>query len=110
MENSSQSIFYQNISGAQTEGKLINLDPFKTYAASVSAFTKAGNGNQFSNTIQFTTQESAPDSVQNMRCVATSWQSILVQWDPPARPNGKIIQYVLKFQNLATFVLETDNA
>ncbi|XP_077328079.1 phosphatidylinositol phosphatase PTPRQ isoform X3 [Lithobates pipiens] len=110
MENSSQSIFFQNISGAQTEGKLTNLDPFKTYVASVSAFTKAGNGNQFSNTIQFTTEESAPDSVQNMRCVATSWQSILVQWDPPARPNGKITQYVLIFQNVATFVRTTDNA
>ncbi|XP_073476349.1 phosphatidylinositol phosphatase PTPRQ isoform X2 [Aquarana catesbeiana] len=110
MENSSQSIFFQNISGARTEGKLTNLDPFKTYVASVSAFTKAGNGNQFSNTIQFTTDESAPDSVQNMRCVATSWQSILVQWDPPARPNGKITQYVLIFQNVATFVLATDYA
>lgn len=48
----------QNISGAHTSGKLTNLDPFRTYIASVSAFTKAGNGNQFSNTIEFTTQES----------------------------------------------------
>nr|DBA31022.1 TPA: hypothetical protein GDO54_006937 [Pyxicephalus adspersus] len=110
VENSSQAVFFQNISSAQTVGKLTNLDPFKTYIASVSAFTKAGNGNQFSNTIQFTTEESAPDLVQNMRCVATSWQSILIQWDPPARPNGKITQYILTFQNVATFVSATDNA
>lgn len=52
----------------------------------------------------------APDLVQNMRCVATSWQSILVQWDPPARQNGKITQYVLAFQSVATFVSATDHA
>ncbi|XP_040264377.1 phosphatidylinositol phosphatase PTPRQ isoform X1 [Bufo bufo] len=108
VENSSQSIFYQNISGDQTEGMLTNLEPFKTYLASMSAFTKVGNGNEFSNTVSFATEESGPDSIQNIHCVATSWQSILVQWDPPLRPNGIITHYILTFQSVTTTVLPTD--
>ncbi|XP_068132972.1 phosphatidylinositol phosphatase PTPRQ isoform X2 [Hyperolius riggenbachi] len=110
VESSNQSIFFQNISGAKTEGKLIGLEPFKTYSASVSAFTKAGNGNQYSNTVVFHTQESAPDSVQNIVCTATSWQSVLIQWEPPSRPNGIITHYVLTFQSVASSVAPTDSA
>ncbi|XP_077121613.1 phosphatidylinositol phosphatase PTPRQ [Ranitomeya variabilis] len=108
VESSSQIIFYQNISGYQTEGMLINLEPFKTYLVSMSAFTKVGNGNEFSNTVNFTTEESAPDAIQHIHCVATSWQSILVQWDPPLRPNGIITHYSLSFQSVTTLVLSTD--
>ncbi|XP_069618420.1 phosphatidylinositol phosphatase PTPRQ [Ranitomeya imitator] len=108
LETSSQIIFYQNISGYQTEGMLINLEPFKTYLVSMSAFTKVGNGNEFSNTVNFTTEESAPDAIQHIHCVATSWQSILVQWDPPLRPNGIITHYILTFQSVTTSVLSTD--
>ncbi|XP_075065450.1 phosphatidylinositol phosphatase PTPRQ isoform X2 [Mixophyes fleayi] len=110
VENSTQAIFFQNISGGQTEGKLSPLEPFKTYLASLSAYTKVGNGNQFSNTVHFTTKESAPDSVQNIQCMATSWQSILVLWDPPYRPNGITTHYILTFQSVATLVSPTENA
>ncbi|XP_075130612.1 phosphatidylinositol phosphatase PTPRQ [Leptodactylus fuscus] len=108
VDDNTQSIFYQNISGDQTEGILTQLEPFKKYEVSMSAFTKVGNGNKFSNTVNFTTDESAPDSVQNIHCVATSWQSILVQWDPPLRPNGIITHYILTFQSVTTSVLPTD--
>ncbi|XP_056430425.1 phosphatidylinositol phosphatase PTPRQ isoform X2 [Hyla sarda] len=108
VENNTQTIFYQNISGDQTEGILTNLEPFKTYIASMSAFTKVGNGNQFSNSISFSTKESAPDPVQNIHCVSTSWQSILVQWDPPLHPNGIITHYILTFQSVSISVLPTD--
>ncbi|XP_072002591.1 phosphatidylinositol phosphatase PTPRQ isoform X1 [Engystomops pustulosus] len=110
VENSTQSVFYQNISGDQTEGMLTYLEPFKTYLVSMSAFTKVGNGDKFSNIVNFTTEESAPDYVQNIHCVATSWQSILVQWDPPLRPNGIITYYVLTFQSNFTPLLPTDTA
>lgn len=49
---------FQNISGFQTEAKLVGLEPVSTYSISISAFTKVGNGNQFSNVLKFTTQES----------------------------------------------------
>ncbi|XP_063783788.1 phosphatidylinositol phosphatase PTPRQ [Pseudophryne corroboree] len=110
VENSTQSIHFQNISGGQTEGKLSPLEPFKTYLASVSAYTKVGNGNQFSNTVQFTTKESRPDSVQNIQCMATSWQSILVLWDPPSRPNGITTHYLVTLQSISTLVSSADYA
>ncbi|KAM4748839.1 phosphatidylinositol phosphatase PTPRQ [Rhinophrynus dorsalis] len=109
VENCSQSEFFQNISSGQTEASLTGLEPFTTYIASVSAFTKVGNGNQFSNNVTFTTNESAPDIVQNINCMATSYQSILVQWDPPFRPNGLITHYIITFQDIITLVSSSDN-
>lgn len=52
------SFAFQNISGFQTDAKLVGLQPVSTYSISVSAFTKVGNGNQFSNVVKFTTRES----------------------------------------------------
>nr|XP_033808593.1 phosphatidylinositol phosphatase PTPRQ isoform X3 [Geotrypetes seraphini] len=109
LENSSQITFYQNISGFQTEGFLDGLKPFETYFASVSAFTKIGNGNHFSNMVRFTTKESVPDIVQNVHCVATSWQSVLLQWDPPAKPNGLITHYLIMLQKTETVVASNEH-
>ncbi|XP_069083629.1 phosphatidylinositol phosphatase PTPRQ [Pleurodeles waltl] len=103
-ENSSDVIFYKNTSGMYTEAQLNGLEPFQTYFISASAYTKYGNGNHFSNTVSFTTKESAPDIVQNVQCTATSWQSILVQWDPPTKPNGLITHYIIVFQSTASMV------
>jgi len=50
--------FLKNISGSNHEANLVGLEPFSPYFISVSAFTKLGNGNQFSNAVQFTTMES----------------------------------------------------
>ncbi|XP_013931748.1 PREDICTED: phosphatidylinositol phosphatase PTPRQ [Thamnophis sirtalis] len=101
-ENSSQATFYQNISGSHNEANIFGLEPFSVYSISVSAFTKVGNGNQFSNHVQFTTMESAPGIVQNTQCIATSWQSILLQWDPPLKTNGIITDYIITFSENST--------
>uniref|UniRef100_A0A8C6EMI9 Phosphatidylinositol phosphatase PTPRQ n=1 Tax=Marmota marmota marmota TaxID=9994 RepID=A0A8C6EMI9_MARMA len=94
-EHESDTISYKNISGFQTEAKLGGLEPVSTYSVSVSAFTKVGNGNQFSNVVNFTTQESVPDVVQNLQCMASNWQSVLVTWDPPKKANGIITHYII---------------
>ncbi|XP_078504107.1 phosphatidylinositol phosphatase PTPRQ [Lissotriton helveticus] len=103
-ENSSDILFYQNTSGMYTEAQLKGLEPFTTYFIRASAYTKYGNGNHSSNTVSFTTKESAPDIVQNVQCTATSWQSILVQWDAPTKPNGLITHYIIVFQSTASMV------
>uniref|UniRef100_A0A8D0GQE2 Phosphatidylinositol phosphatase PTPRQ n=1 Tax=Sphenodon punctatus TaxID=8508 RepID=A0A8D0GQE2_SPHPU len=102
LENNNQTIFYQNVSGLHDEANLLGLEPFNTYFISVSAFTKVGNGNQFSNTVQFTTKESAPGIVQNVQCTATSWQSVLVKWSPPSKANGVITHYTITFGRNST--------
>ncbi|XP_029441807.1 phosphatidylinositol phosphatase PTPRQ-like isoform X1 [Rhinatrema bivittatum] len=109
LENDSQIIFYQNLSGLQTEGVLVGFKPFKAYFVSASAFTKVGNGDHFSNTVSFTTKESVPDLVQNLHCVATSWQSVLLQWDAPSRPNGRITHYIIMLQKLKFVVASGEN-
>ncbi|KAM9028993.1 phosphatidylinositol phosphatase PTPRQ isoform 2-T2 [Ara ararauna] len=101
-QNNTGKLFYQNISGSNHEANLVGLEPFSPYVISVSAFTKLGNGNQFSNALQFTTMESVPDAVQNFRCIAMSWQSILVQWDPPASSNGVITHYIITVEGNST--------
>ncbi|XP_062990783.1 phosphatidylinositol phosphatase PTPRQ [Elgaria multicarinata webbii] len=107
-DNSSQTTFYQNISGPHNEADVLGLEPFSIYFISVSAFTKVGNGNQFSNLVQFTTMESAPDIVQNIQCTATSWQLVVVQWDPPLKTNGIITHYIITFGWNSTIV-SSDN-
>ncbi|KAM6288701.1 phosphatidylinositol phosphatase PTPRQ [Spheniscus humboldti] len=101
-QKTTEKLFYQNISGSNHEANLVGLEPFSTYFISVSAFTKLGNGNQFSNAVQFTTMESVPDAVQNVHCIAMSWQSILVQWDPPASSNGVITHYIITVEGNST--------
>ncbi|NWV59160.1 PTPRQ phosphatase, partial [Malurus elegans] len=101
-QNNTEKLFFWNISGSNHEANLVGLEPFSPYFISVSAFTKLGNGNQFSNAVQFTTMESVPDAVQNVHCIATSWQSIQVQWDPPASPNGVITHYIITVEENST--------
>ncbi|XP_075352394.1 phosphatidylinositol phosphatase PTPRQ [Mycteria americana] len=101
-QNNTEKLFYQNISGSNHEANLVGLEPFSPYFISVSAFTKLGNGNQFSNAVQFTTMESVPDAVQNVHCIAMNWQSILVQWDPPASSNGVITHYIITVEGNTT--------
>ncbi|XP_063998932.1 phosphatidylinositol phosphatase PTPRQ [Pogoniulus pusillus] len=107
-QNNTEKLFYQNVSGSSHEANLVGLEPFSPYFISVSAFTKLGNGNQFSNPVQFTTMESVPEAVQNVHCIATSWQSILVQWDPPASSNGVITHYITTIEGNATFLPSYD--
>ncbi|XP_069845283.1 phosphatidylinositol phosphatase PTPRQ [Dipodomys merriami] len=108
-DHETDTIFYKNISGFQTQTKLVGLEPVSTYSVSVSAFTKVGNGNQFSNVVKFTTQESVPDVVQHVQCTASNWQSILVKWDPPKKANGIITHYTITLERNATKVSPQDH-
>ncbi|OCT87568.1 hypothetical protein XELAEV_18021265mg [Xenopus laevis] len=108
VENGSQFEFFQNITEKQTEGQLTALEPYKTYFVSVSAFTKIGNGNQFSNNVSFTTKESVPGIVQNIKCIATSYQSVLIHWEPPLQPNGMISHYYIASNDNTTIVPSKD--
>ncbi|NWX15592.1 PTPRQ phosphatase, partial [Aegotheles bennettii] len=101
-QNNTEKLFYQDISGSNHEANLVGLEPFSPYFISISAFTKLGNGNQFSNAVQFTTMESVPDAVQNVHCIPTNWQSILVQWDPPSSSNGVITHYIITVEGNST--------
>ncbi|XP_008850349.1 phosphatidylinositol phosphatase PTPRQ [Nannospalax galili] len=108
-DHETNTVLYKNISGFQTEAKLVGLEPISTYSISLSAFTKVGNGNQFSNIVTFTTREAVPDVVQNIQCSASNWQSILVMWDPPKKANGIITHYMITVDRNSTKVPPQDH-
>nr|XP_051702470.1 phosphatidylinositol phosphatase PTPRQ [Oryctolagus cuniculus] len=108
-DHETDTIIYKNISGLQTEAKLVGLEPVSTYSISVAAFTKVGNANLFSNVVKFTTQESVPDVVRNIQCMATSWQSVSVKWDPPKKANGIITHYLITAEQNSTKVSAHDH-
>ncbi|OWK63035.1 Phosphatidylinositol phosphatase PTPRQ [Lonchura striata] len=63
-QNNTEKLFFWNISGSNHEANIVGLEPYSPYVISVSAFTKLGNGNQFSNAVQFTTMESGQSNPQ----------------------------------------------
>lgn len=44
-----------------------------------------------------------------MQCMATSWQSVLVKWDPPKKANGIITQYMITVEKNSTKVSPQDH-
>ncbi|KAL4660218.1 phosphatidylinositol phosphatase PTPRQ-like [Arapaima gigas] len=98
LDISQKTLSYQNSSGSATQALLTGLKPHSTYQVSVSTFTKAGNGNQYSRPVIFTTNESASDPVENLTCHGSRWDSVFLKWDPPAHPNGEITHYLLQFE------------
>eukprot|EP00062_Callorhinchus_milii_P019146 gi/632973490/ref/XP_007903180.1/ PREDICTED: phosphatidylinositol phosphatase PTPRQ [Callorhinchus milii] len=97
IESRNQSTFFKNTTAVLHEAYLTGFELPGEYYISVSAFTKVGNGNQFSNIVIFRTNNS--ETVQNLHCYASSWQSVTIQWDPPLQPNGNITHYILIFEN-----------
>ncbi|XP_078077230.1 phosphatidylinositol phosphatase PTPRQ [Mustelus asterias] len=99
MDNTNESTYFKNTTGLLNEAYLTGFEPLHEYSISVSAFTKLGNGDQFSNIVFFKVNESVPDTVQNLQCNASSWQSVIVKWDPPLKSDGIITYYALVYEN-----------
>ncbi|CAH7332029.1 Ptprq [Phodopus roborovskii] len=97
-EHDTDTIFYKNISGFQTDAKLIGLQPVSTYSISVSAFTKAGNGNQFSNIVKFTTRESVPSVPTNVAFSNVQSTSATLTWIKPDTILGYFQNYKITTQ------------
>ncbi|XP_067906563.1 phosphatidylinositol phosphatase PTPRQ isoform X2 [Heterodontus francisci] len=99
IDNTSESMYFKNTSGLFHEAYLTGFESLHEYYISVSAFTKVGNGDQLSNTVNFKINESVPDAIRNLQCNASSWQSVTVEWDPPLKSDGIITYYALVFEN-----------
>ncbi|KAJ8332433.1 hypothetical protein SKAU_G00426060 [Synaphobranchus kaupii] len=77
-----------------------NLSPFTEYTFSVSAFTTVGEGPL--SHITEKTREQVPSSVQSVSYQNISSSSILLLWEPPLNPNGKITHYTTYMLDLNT--------
>ncbi|KAK7891502.1 hypothetical protein WMY93_023465 [Mugilogobius chulae] len=79
---------------------LTDLKPFSFYDVYVEAFTRLGNGDQRSHSLQLLSGEDVPGGPpQNLSYESVSPNEVNVTWLPPELPNGNITRYGLELWN-----------
>ncbi|XP_036375557.1 phosphatidylinositol phosphatase PTPRQ [Megalops cyprinoides] len=111
LEVQRQTLRYQNSSSPSTQAQLTGFKPHSTYQITVCTFTKVGNGDQYSDPVTFTTNESVSEAVGNLSCLGRSWDSVFLEWEAPAHPNGELTHYVIRFgdgreEELSSYALQ----
>ncbi|KAK9399734.1 PTPRQ: Phosphotidylinositol phosphatase PTPRQ, partial [Crotalus adamanteus] len=84
----------------QLSYRVNGLQPFTKYAIAVSAFTIIGEGPPA--ILISKTSEQVPSSVENINYKNISSSSILLFWDKPLNPNGKITHYTVYAMEMDT--------
>ncbi|MGH0135068.1 UNVERIFIED_CONTAM: hypothetical protein FKN15_056991, partial [Acipenser sinensis] len=103
--NQTYQVFHPEVSVVSVSHN--GLRPFTSYGITISTCTSKGPGPSYS--IKVTTAQDIPDAVQNLHCIGTSWQSVLIQWDPPTNSNGIITHYIVQFGGDAQELKPTDH-
>uniref|UniRef100_A0A3Q2DRE6 Protein tyrosine phosphatase receptor type Q n=1 Tax=Cyprinodon variegatus TaxID=28743 RepID=A0A3Q2DRE6_CYPVA len=75
---------------------VINVDSESRYNASVSSWTRLGDGGVLIY-ISFTTTEAPFDPPQNVTVVNVTASSVTLMWQPPTEPNGIIVHYTIYY-------------
>ncbi|XP_055030835.2 phosphatidylinositol phosphatase PTPRQ [Misgurnus anguillicaudatus] len=99
LELKTNTFRYQNTSDASTQAEVNGFRPHNSYEISVSTYTRAGNGEQYSLPVIFTTNESVSDAVGNLTCSGLDWDSVYMEWEPPIYPNGEILHYIIRSED-----------
>ncbi|KAM9807812.1 phosphatidylinositol phosphatase PTPRQ [Neosynchiropus ocellatus] len=78
---------------------VINVDSESRYNASVSSWTKLGDGGVLIY-ISFTTTDAEPlDPPQNVTAANVTASSVTFRWKPPTEPNGIIVYYTIYYSD-----------
>ncbi|XP_056244137.1 phosphatidylinositol phosphatase PTPRQ [Seriola aureovittata] len=81
---------------------VINVDSESRYNASVSSWTRLGDGGVLIY-ISFTTRDAEPfDAPQNVTVANVTASSITLLWHPPTEPNGIIVHYTIYYSDNIT--------
>ncbi|XP_072551327.1 phosphatidylinositol phosphatase PTPRQ [Salminus brasiliensis] len=96
VELNTNTVTYQNSSDASTQAELSGFKPHSSYEISVCTYTRAGNGDQYSLPVAFTTNESVSEAVGNLSCSGLDWDSVYMEWEAPVNPNGEILLYLIR--------------
>uniref|UniRef100_M3ZNU9 Protein tyrosine phosphatase receptor type Q n=1 Tax=Xiphophorus maculatus TaxID=8083 RepID=M3ZNU9_XIPMA len=75
---------------------VINVDSESRYNASVSSWTRLGDGGVLIS-ISFSTTEAPFDPPQNVTVVNVTTSSVTLMWQPPTEPNGIIVHYTIYY-------------
>nr|CAB3242880.1 Eph3 ephrin receptor precursor [Phallusia mammillata] len=80
----------------QTSLAIADLDPFSYYVITVTSLngvTSESSTAPAYQSIEFATSEAVPSVVNNLVLVASGKTSLTIQWAPPTKPNGLILDY-----------------
>uniref|UniRef100_A0A8C8GYS1 Neural cell adhesion molecule L1 n=1 Tax=Oncorhynchus tshawytscha TaxID=74940 RepID=A0A8C8GYS1_ONCTS len=86
-------------SGPPLFGVLPGLIPYSNYKMYIVVANNRYEGHP-SNTIEFSTPEGTPSAPRSFRIQQRHLDTIWVDWDTPAEPNGIVTGYILKYQTV----------
>ncbi|XP_059396988.1 neurofascin-like isoform X3 [Carassius carassius] len=85
--------------GPRLSGTLTGLVPFSNYRMYIVVANNRFEGPP-SNTIEFQTPEGVPSVPRSFRIMHRHYDTIYLDWEEPAEPNGILTGYILKYQTL----------
>ena len=85
------------VSASHTTHNLIFLDMYTNYSISILAFNPAGEGPR-SNPIKVKTLQGIPGPPANLQFSEITMNTLKVSWEPPAKPNGEILGYIVAYE------------
>ena len=85
------------VSASHTSHSLIFLDMYTNYSISILAFNPAGEGPR-SDAIEVKTLQGIPGPPSNLKFSEITMNTLKVSWDPPLKPNGDILGYVVAYE------------
>ncbi|KAJ8245395.1 hypothetical protein GJAV_G00270290 [Gymnothorax javanicus] len=92
-----QALSFQNTTGPSTRAQLSGFRPRGEYQISVSSYTRAGNGDQYSDPVTFVTNNTVPEPVRNLSCSGRSWNSVFLEWDAPDQSTSELTHYLIRY-------------
>ncbi|XP_062870965.1 neurofascin [Trichomycterus rosablanca] len=85
--------------GPRLSGTLTGLIPYSNYNMYIVVANNRFEGPS-SNTIEFQTLEGVPSVPRSFRVMNRHYDTIYLEWETPAEPNGILTGYILKYQTL----------
>ncbi|RXN11274.1 neurofascin-like isoform X1 [Labeo rohita] len=85
--------------GPRLSGTLTGLVPYSNYRIYIVVANNRYEGPP-SNTIEFQTPEGVPSIPRSFRIMHRHYDTIYLDWEEPAEPNGVLTGYILKYQTL----------
>ena len=95
--NSRNSEEIEVVSASHTSHSLIFLDMFTNYTISILAFNPAGEGPR-SESVSVKTLQGIPGPPDQLKFSEITMNTLKVSWDPPKKPNGEIIGYIVAYE------------
>ncbi|XP_072569329.1 phosphatidylinositol phosphatase PTPRQ [Paramormyrops kingsleyae] len=93
------NLTFEYIQNVTVTSLVVTVEDGGQYNASVSAWTRLGNGGILV-FVMFTASDTGPaDPPQNISSVSLTSSSVQVTWLPPSQPNGLILFYTVYYSN-----------